>query len=70
MHHLLDWADGGLTDIDNLASLCGPHHRELQEHNLELAETGGLWQTRPRAGPPVPAPPRSTRPPARAGPAP
>ena len=70
LHHLLDWADGGPTDIDNLASLCGPHHRELQDHNLELAETGGLWQTRPRAGPPVPAPPRSTRPPARAGPAP
>ena len=66
LHHLRDWHDGGPTDIDNLVSLCGTHHRELQEHNLELVKTGNRWQTRPRPGPP---PPRWTsRPPARAGP--
>ena len=68
LHHLWDWRDGGPTDIDNLISLCGPHHRELQEHNLELVKTGKNWQTRPRAGPPPPA--RLTRPPVRAGPSP
>ena len=66
LHHLQDWADGGPTDIDNLALLCGPHHRELNEHHLQLTKNGNVWQTRPRAGPP----PRPTRPPTRAGPAP
>ncbi|WP_186526187.1 HNH endonuclease signature motif containing protein [Leekyejoonella antrihumi] len=26
VHHLQHWRDGGLTDIDNLACLCGHHH--------------------------------------------
>ena len=67
LHHLRDWHDGGPTDIDNLASLCGPHHRELQEHNLELVKSGNGWQTRPRPGPPPP-PRWMSKPPARAAP--
>ena len=67
LHHVLDWCAGGATDIDNLASLCGAHHRRLQERNLELAKVGGEWRTRPRAGPPVPS---RRQHPARAGPAP
>ena len=71
LHHLRDWNDGGPTDIDNLVSLCGPHHRELQEHNLQLAKTGNKWQTRPCPGPPPPPrPQRPAQPPARAGPSP
>ena len=58
LHHLRDWYDGGPTDIDNLVSLCGPHHRELGEHNLELVKIGNKWQTRPRAGTPPPPRPR------------
>ena len=70
LHHLRDWYDGGPTDIDNLVSLCGPHHRELQEHNRELVKIGNRWQTRPRVGPPPPPPPvrRPAPPPARAAP--
>ena len=72
LHHLRDWYDGGPTDIDNLVSLCGPHHRELGEHNLELVKIGNKWRTRPRTGPPPPPPPasvrRPTKPPARAAP--
>ena len=70
LHHLRDWYDGGPTDIDNLVSLCGPHHRELQEHNRELVKIGNRWQTRPRVGPPPPPPPvrRPASPPARAAP--
>ena len=73
LHHLRDWYDGGPTDIDNLVSLCGPHHRELGEHNLELVKIGNKWRTRPRPGPPPPPPPpasvrRPTKPPARAAP--
>ena len=28
IHHVREWENGGLTDIDNLAALCGPHHRQ------------------------------------------
>ena len=27
IHHVREWESGGPTDIDNLAALCGPHHR-------------------------------------------
>ena len=27
IHHVREWENGGPTDIDNLAALCGPHHR-------------------------------------------
>lgn len=40
IHHAnTDWADGGLTDIDDLAMACGPHNR--------LVDKGG-WTTRRR----------------------
>ncbi len=68
LHHLRDWYDGGPTDIDNLVSLCGPHHRELQEHNRELVKTGNKWQTRPRTRPPPPSARKPAKPPARAAP--
>ena len=70
LHHLRDWYDRSPTDIDNLVSLCGPHHRELSEHNRELVKIGKKWQTRPRTGPPPPPPParRPAQPPIRAGP--
>jgi len=28
-HHIVHWADGGLTDLDNLIMLCRHHHRLL-----------------------------------------
>jgi HNH endonuclease len=40
VHHVEDWAQSGLTDIDNLTFACGPHHR--------LLGPGG-WTTRKRA---------------------
>jgi hypothetical protein len=27
-HHLIHWADGGATDLANLAALCPRHHSE------------------------------------------
>lgn len=35
-HHLVHWADGGPTDLDNLILLCGAHHRLIHE---------GGWRT-------------------------
>ena len=41
IHHILEWSDGGLTDVDNLQALCGQHHRH---HHHATANAGG---TRP-----------------------
>jgi hypothetical protein len=41
-HHLVHWADGGPTSLDNLVLLCRRHHR--------LAHEGGFRATRDRAG--------------------
>jgi hypothetical protein len=35
-HHLVHWADGGSTNLDNLVLLCHPHHRLIHE---------GGWRT-------------------------
>jgi len=31
IHHMIHWAHGGPTDLDNLVTLCGHHHRMLHE---------------------------------------
>ena len=28
-HHIVHWADGGPTALDNLVLLCGHHHRTI-----------------------------------------
>jgi Domain of unknown function (DUF222)/HNH endonuclease len=30
-HHLVHWADGGPTNLDNLVTLCSAHHRRIHE---------------------------------------
>jgi hypothetical protein len=40
-HHLVHWARGGATDLDNLVLLCHAHHRLVHE---------GGWKTRGRVG--------------------
>lgn len=37
VHHVDEWATGGLTNIDTLTFACGPHHRLI---------TPGGWRTR------------------------
>jgi hypothetical protein len=51
-HHLVHWADGGATNLDNLVLLCHAHHRLLHEggwrtsghpaHDLRFHDPGGL----------------------------
>lgn len=40
-HHLVHWADGGSTNLDNLVLLCGTHHRLIHE---------GGWRASGRPG--------------------
>jgi hypothetical protein len=39
-HHLKHWADGGPTNLDNLALLCGHHHRQIHHNNDWTVQLG------------------------------
>ena len=39
-HHIVHWADGGPTNLDNMVLLCGQHHRCLHEGGFTLARRG------------------------------
>jgi hypothetical protein len=36
VHHIVSWADGGPTDLDNLILICGFHHRFVHEHGWNI----------------------------------
>jgi hypothetical protein len=35
-HHIIHWLDGGKTCLDNLALLCGHHHRVIHNSPWEI----------------------------------
>jgi hypothetical protein len=37
VHHVQHWADGGLTNLDNLVTLCDRHHRAVHELGWTVA---------------------------------
>lgn len=36
VHHIVPWAQGGPTDLDNLILLCGAHHRWVHERGWHI----------------------------------
>jgi hypothetical protein len=61
-HHIVFWARGGRTDLDNLVLLCGTHHTLVHEHGWRITRPPGgpvRWYrpdgTRYRAGPAPPS---------------
>jgi hypothetical protein len=50
-HHVGDWASGGETKIENGASLCWVHHREVDLGRWTVTRnpdpTGSYWITTP-----------------------
>jgi hypothetical protein len=47
-HHLVHWADGGPTKLDNLGLVCGAHHRKVHEEGWKLRrEKDGRWGATP-----------------------
>lgn len=40
-HHIVHWADGGATDLENLTLLCRHHHRLHHEGGYKIAMVGG-----------------------------
>ncbi len=63
-HHLIHWIDGGPTDLDNAALLCGRHHTIVHRDRLagRLTDHGIQWDQRPGSYHPPDPPPggRST----------
>jgi hypothetical protein len=61
-HHIVHWARGGQTKIDNLVLLCSRHHRLVHEGGFGVARVadGSLVFRRPD-GRPVPAVPSFAR---------
>ncbi len=44
-HHIISWADGGTTDLDNLTLVCGYHHREFERAgwNCQMSRGHARW---------------------------
>jgi hypothetical protein len=69
-HHIHHWANGGPTRLDNLALLCGRHHRAVHEEGypVERDADGRLRFSTPR-GRPIPEVPTLPAVPAAPAPA-
>ena len=61
-HHVVHWADGGKTQLSNLASLCRFHHRAVHEEGFQVvADGGGNFLFLRPDGSPLPAVPPAPR---------
>lgn len=50
-HHIVHWADGGETTMDNLVLLCSAHHRLFHEGGFTIRKTtNGGYSVRTRHG--------------------
>jgi hypothetical protein len=43
-HHVIGWAAGGSTDLDNLILLCRFHHTAVHEGGVTITQTPDGWQ--------------------------
>ena len=43
-HHIVSWAQGGATDLDNLILLCQAHHTYVHEGGVLLTGRHGSWE--------------------------
>ena len=42
VHHVIPWAGGGPTDLDNLALACVRHHTEIGQGTWEIEMINGV----------------------------
>ncbi len=54
-HHVVHWADGGPTDLQNLALLCSRHHTVVHRDGLTATRRDGRWVWHPPGDPPGPS---------------
>ena len=61
-HHVVNWADGGATQLTNLVSLCRFHHRAVHEEGFQVvAAAAGQFRFLRPDGAPLPAVPPAAR---------
>jgi 5-methylcytosine-specific restriction endonuclease McrA len=46
-HHVIHWSDGGPTELDDLVSLCRPHHRAMHEQGWRIRVAEGVAVVEP-----------------------
>ena len=46
-HHVVHWAEGGRTALDNLVLLCRTHHRKVHDAGWEFTFIGSAWRLVP-----------------------
>jgi hypothetical protein len=46
-HHVVHWAEGGRTALDNLVLLCRTHHRKVHDAGWEFTFIGNAWRLVP-----------------------
>jgi hypothetical protein len=46
-HHITHWSDGGPTELENLVSLCRPHHRRVHEQGQRIHIADGIAVVEP-----------------------
>jgi hypothetical protein len=66
-HWVTDFAEGGLTALDNLARICKRHHRQRTHEGYELRRGPEGWEWIPPAVPKVPRRPKRTKKKTRTG---
>ena len=42
IHHVIHWADGGLTSVGNCVALCGRHHRLIHHSDWRIDMASGI----------------------------
>jgi hypothetical protein len=47
IHHVIFWADGGPTSLENCVALCGRHHRLIHHSDWHIDMTDGIPQFHP-----------------------
>jgi len=52
--HIITYAQGGKTRLDNLATLCTWHHRQKTLHGWQITHTNNQWHWKPPPQPPQP----------------
>ncbi len=60
-HHIKHWADGGATELDNLAQLCRHHHVVLHEGGFAMRRQGDELVFLAPGGKRIPQAPRQPR---------
>lgn len=46
-HHVVHWAEGGATALENLVLLCRTHHHKVHEGGWQFTPIGGRWRLTP-----------------------